>query len=109
MTDKTYVVILKVGVGTPHEVRIEETERPPEKLNAEHQIAVFKEVLNSGMVGEITFRPLIRTDADNLIEELLIEKEQLGEITVKRGGKRSKRKRPKRKSKKLKYFFLKKK
>ena len=102
--------VVKVIKGNPLRYRHTPAEpgRRAETLPPNHQIAALEEFLDSPEMAdgeEWTSIPQSNIDIEQLIKKI-INKFNAQEF---RGGKRSKRKRPKRKSKKLKYFFLKRK
>lgn len=93
-----------VTKGTPLTVSKEECDRPVQPFNLQHQLASLSLFVNESNVAngeEWKSLPMTEENVDELINTI--------KTTTFTGGKRSKRKRPKKKSKKLKYFYLKRK
>lgn len=93
-----------VTKGTPLTVRKEPCDRPVQEFRLEHQKAALRAFTSSNFEDgeEWGSLPMEERYADELINHINEEQNT-------RGGKRSKRKRPTRKSRKLKYFSLKRK
>jgi hypothetical protein len=97
-----------VTKGAPLRVRKETCNRRVQVVNLDHQMESLRVFLDEPSITngeEWESLPMTEDNINDLINRIKTELH----AQEPRGGKRSKRKRPKRKSKKLKYFFLKRK